>query len=45
MIGDDQSLPNSKQTLYKIRLIDFGLAKKYLQNDGTHVLKKKEKLF
>jgi casein kinase 1/casein kinase 1 epsilon len=42
MIGDDQSLPNSKESLYKCRLIDFGLAKKYLQEDGTHIPKKKE---
>lgn len=45
LIGDDQDLPNAKSSLYKCRLIDFGLAKKFLQEDGSHIPLKKEKLF
>jgi len=45
LIGDDKDLPNAKHSLYKCRLIDFGLAKKYLQEDGSHIPLKKEKLF
>lgn len=45
LIGDSQDIPNSKQSLYKVRLIDFGLAKKYLLDNGQHIPQKKEKLF
>ena len=37
LIGDDMSLPHAVNSLYKIRLIDFGLAKKYLDENGHHV--------
>jgi len=45
LIGDDKDLPNAKHSLYKCRLIDFGLAKKFQQEDGSHIPLKKEKLF
>ena len=45
VIGDDVSLPHSKQSLYKVRLIDFGMSTKYLKEDGTHAPKKKVQIF
>lgn len=45
LIGDDQSLPQAQSSLFKIRLIDFGLAKKYTKKDGTHVPQKKNSVF
>jgi len=45
LIGDDNDLPNSKHSLYKIRLIDFGLAKKYIHESGTHMPRKTESTF
>ena len=37
VIGDDMSLPKAKHSLYKIRLIDFGLCKKYIDESGSHL--------
>ena len=37
VLGDDTSLPQAKHSLYKVRLIDFGLSNKYIQQDGTHI--------
>ena len=37
LIGDDMSLPHAKQSLYKIRLIDFGLCKRYIHESGAHI--------
>ena len=45
MIGDAKELPGHKDSLHKIKIIDFGLAKKFIEPNGSHVPKKKEKLF
>jgi len=45
LVGDDQSLPQAQSSLFKIRLIDFGLAKKFMKKDGTHVSQKKNSVF
>ena len=37
LVGDCKEMPNYKQTLHKIRMIDFGLAKRYIKKDGTHI--------
>ena len=31
--------------MHKIRLIDFGISKPYLEEDGTHIKMKKQDLF
>ena len=36
VIGDDKTLPNAKHSLYKVRLIDFGMSTKYVNQDGSH---------
>jgi hypothetical protein len=37
MVGDSLKLPNYNKTLHKIRIIDFGLAKKYNLPNGKHI--------
>ena len=37
VVGDDPDLPNAQQSLFKIRLIDFGLVKKYTNQNGAHL--------
>jgi serine/threonine protein kinase len=43
LVGDCKEIPNYKQTLHNIRMIDFGLAKKYIGDDGQHIIKQREK--
>jgi serine/threonine protein kinase len=43
LVGDCKEIPNYKKTLHNIRIIDFGLSKKYIGEDGQHVQKQKEK--
>lgn len=45
LIGDDHQLPNAKHSLYKVRLIDFGLAKSYIHESGVHMPMKTETSF
>ena len=44
-IGDDMSLPHAKHSLYKVRLIDFGLASKYTNQIGSHIPMKSKEVF
>jgi len=43
LVGDCKELPNYKRTLHNIRMIDFGLAKKYVDDNGKHVPLQREK--
>ena len=45
LVGDAKILPNSEFSLYKIRLIDFGLAKPYILPDGSHIPQTKDHKF
>jgi len=45
LIGDAQELPEQMDSLHKIRIIDFGLAKKYVDANGQHIQQTGEKLF
>ena len=45
LIGDSLKLPNYQQSLHKIRIIDFGLAKKYNLANGDHIPMQKEQVF
>jgi serine/threonine protein kinase len=45
LIGDAPDLAKVRDSLHKIRIIDFGLAKKYMQPNGQHIVEQKEKLF
>lgn len=45
LIGDSVKLPSYNQTLHKIKIIDFGLAKKYTLPNGKHIPMKKEQVF
>jgi serine/threonine protein kinase len=45
VIGDDKTLPNAKHSLYKVRLIDFGMSTKYVIEDGSHTPMKKVPVF
>ena len=45
LVGDCKELPNYKRTLHNIRMIDFGLAKKYVDDNGKHVPLQREKQF
>jgi len=44
LIGEAKELPNHMDSLHKIKVIDFGLAKKYI-NNGMHIECGREKLF
>lgn len=37
LIGDAPELPKAMDSLHKIRIIDFGLAKKFIDENGKHV--------
>ena len=45
LIGDACELPNHEQSFHKIRLIDFGLCKKWHEADGSHIAMKTERIF
>jgi serine/threonine protein kinase len=45
VVGDAPELSNAKDSLHKIRIIDFGLAKKYIDEDGKHISAQVEQLF
>ena len=45
MVGDAQDLANSKDSMHKIRLIDYGLCKKYVDHNGEHLKQQNEKKF
>ena len=45
MVGDAQELPNSKDSMHKMRLIDYGFCKKYRDKNGQHVKQQKENSF
>ena len=37
VVGDAPELSGSSQNLHKIRLIDYGMAKKYVDASGIHM--------
>ena len=45
LVGYPKEVKNHKDFLHNIKLVDFGLAKKYLDKNGKHVTDKKEKIF
>lgn len=45
MVGDAQELPSAKDNMHKLRLIDFGFCKKYINTNGQHVNQQKEDSF
>lgn len=45
LIGYPGSVPNCKDHLYKIKIIDFGLASRYVADNGRHIIQMKEKVF
>ena len=46
LVGECRDEPNYKYTLHRIRIIDFGLVKRYLDPvSGQHIKKRKERYF
>ena len=45
LVGECRDYPNYKYTQHRIRIIDFGLAKSYLDENGEHLPKKRERYF
>jgi len=45
LVGDALDLPDQKDSLHKLRIIDFGLSKKYRDQNGKHIEESKERLF
>jgi serine/threonine protein kinase len=45
VVGDAAELPDHTKTLHKIRVIDFGLAQKYIEADGNHIAMTKQGTF
>lgn len=45
MVGDAQDLASSKDSMHKIRLIDYGLCKKYVDQNGEHKKQQNETVF
>jgi len=41
VIGDAEEHKNHSKTLHKIRIIDFGLAQKFSDENGNHIPMKK----
>ena len=43
LVGECRDEPNYKYTLHRIRIIDFGLVKRYIDpTNGQHIKKRKE---
>lgn len=45
LVGECKDVPNYKYTQHRIRIIDFGLCKTYLDEKGEHLPKKRERYF
>ena len=45
LVGDAKELPDYQHSLHKIRIIDFGLAKRWAQPNGEHIKKEKGSVF
>ena len=45
LVGYPTSLSDHKEFLHKIKIIDFGLAIKYINEDGNHIEASKERFF
>lgn len=45
LVGECRDYPNYKRTQHRIRIIDFGLAKTYIDENGEHLPKKRERYF
>lgn len=45
LVGECRDEANYKYTQHRIRIIDFGLVKSFLDEEGNHISKKRERYF